>query len=869
MKRPPTFRRFLLVMVFLLEGLSLAVVIGFLFAMLDQSMQQEQIGRINAQQAELRLHLTNRLNYTHSRVEEIRFNNNIRIALFLGMHSKIAESINAFYPQSMGSTFYVRSPEGRYYPQPGDDHGFLNDTQLLALQPGGVTQKAVNQHTFVYFTPIIHQDRVEGHAVGVYDLSKDPHCLELLAAFSDLSLVYRQEEHLTDVFTHRPLYMTSHWITSELTRNQHQHASDGRYPQLMGMQEFPSVYFIVDNQQYRHHRWSMVTKLVLLCIPLLILTFTISFLILKRVTCALDALAKNAHHIAATDGHSDLDTAEVRHAEFLYFAQAFNKVLSKVRRRTRDLKNANENLQEQIEERRQMADALQKSEAQLRSLQDNIPIGLFRRTIDGRFLFANPKMVSIFGYDSQDEMMNVPICRLYDHPEQYDYMMDWFKASDNIQRLELRFKRQDGTPIWGAVHLNRTVDQKTGTAYIDGALIDITDRKKIEDEKHKLETQLRQAHKMEALGTLAGGIAHDFNNILYAIIGYCELALEDAITDTSQQDNLQQAIAGAQRAAELVRQILTFARQTEIKKHPLNLTNIVKESRNLMRATLPTNIEIRTELDANPTVLADPTQVHQIIVNLCTNASHAMRDSGGVLTIALSMIDITPGNAPCETSLKEGHYALLKVADSGHGMSAETLERIFDPYFTTKAQGEGSGMGLSVVQGIVRSLNGAVCVDSVVGQGSTFNIYLPAVKIKNLQVQQQPNAIVGGGEHILFVDDESLLTRMISQLLSKMGYHVTTNNNPVAALEQFRNAPEQFDLVISDVTMPQMAGPDMAKEMMKIRPDLPVLLCTGYSANISEQMASNIGARALMYKPLVRDKLSAAIRGALDKRSAA
>jgi CheY-like chemotaxis protein len=202
-------------------------------------------------------------------------------------------------------------------------------------------------------------------------------------------------------------------------------------------------------------------------------------------------------------------------------------------------------------------------------------------------------------------------------------------------------------------------------------------------------------------------------------------------------------------------------------------------------------------------------------------------------------------------------------------MSAETQERIFDPYFTTKAQGEGSGMGLSVVQGIVSSLNGTVSVDSVVGKGSTFNIYLPAVETQDLQVQEQPNTIVGGREHILFVDDELPLTRMISQLLSKMGYRVTTYSNPVAALEQFRNAPEQFDLIISDVTMPQMAGPDMAREMMKIRPALPVLLCTGYSAKITEQMASNIGSCALIYKPLVLDELSVAIRSALDKRSAA
>jgi PAS domain S-box-containing protein len=868
MKRPPSFRRFLLIMVFLLEGLSLAVVIGFLFAVLDRSMQQEHAGRINVQRAELRLHITNRLNYTHSRVEEILSNNNIKIALLLGMHSKIAESIRMFYPQTMGSTFYVRSIDGRHYPQPGHRHGFLKDLHLLPLRPGDAAQTAVNPYTFVYLIPVIQQDQVQGHAVGVYDLSADPHCEELLAASGDLSLVYRQYEHFTDLFTHRPLSMVSHWISDNVTRNQYWHASDERHTQLAGMEEFPSLYFTMDNQQYRHRWGVMVTKLVMLCIPLLMLTFTVSFLILKRVTNTLDALAKEAHHIAETNRCLDLDTTNVRHAEFLSFTRAFNKVLATVRQRTGDLKNVNDNLQQQIEERRQMADMLQESESQLRSLQDNIPVGLFRRTMDGRLLFANPKMVSIFGYDSQDEMMQVPIRQSYDDPGQYDHVMDRFDASETIQRLELRFRRKDGTPIWGAVHLKRTTDPKSGVSFIDGAIIDITDRKKIEDDKHKLETQLRQAHKMEALGTLAGGIAHDFNNVLFAITGYCELALEDTVQDTCQRDNLEQAIIGTQRAAGLVRQILTFARQTEIERHPLNLTPIVKESLKLMRATLPTSIEIRTELDPDLTVLADPTQLHQIIVNLCTNASHAMRDCGGILTIALSRVDIAPGKGHRGTGLKQGQYACLRVGDTGHGMSAEILERIFDPYYTTKTQGEGTGMGLSVVQGIVTSLNGVITADSVEGKGSTFDIFLPVLEKTDLVLRQDRRSVVGGREHILFVDDELVLTQLMSQMLSKMGYHVTVHNSPLEALENFHHASEQFDLVISDVTMPDMDGPDMAREMMNIRPGLPVILCTGYSANLNEKIASNSGIRDVLHKPLSQQELSTTIRRVLDRRAA-
>jgi CheY-like chemotaxis protein/two-component sensor histidine kinase len=314
---------------------------------------------------------------------------------------------------------------------------------------------------------------------------------------------------------------------------------------------------------------------------------------------------------------------------------------------------------------------------------------------------------------------------------------------------------------------------------------------------------------------------------------------------------------------------LTFARQTDVEKHPLNLVPILKESLKLLRATLPASIDIRTDLQSELAVLADPTQLHQIIVNLCTNAGHAMRETGGVLTIGLEKIDCAPGQTGIEASLKHGAYARLRVEDTGHGMSAETIERIFDPYYTTKPQGEGTGMGLSLVQGIVRNLEGAIRVDSVPGKGTRFDIYLPAMGKLELVNNTHIESIASGRENILFVDDELLITRMISQMLSNLGYHVTLRNCPVEALELFRHAPDRFDLVISDVTMPQMAGHELAREMIKIRPDLPVLLCTGHSDSINEEISSHIGVRALLYKPLTRHDLSTTIREVLDRRSVA
>lgn len=855
-------------MVFLMEGLSLAIVVSFLFAMLNSSMNQEMLSHINAKQAELRLYITHRLKYTRTRVEEIKSNNSIKIALLIGMHSRIAEDLQSLYPTTLGSTFYVQGMDGLFFPQLKDVHGIINDTTLLKGRPEDVSQMAVDPHTFAFFMPIVQKDKVLGNVVGIYDLRADPNCVKLLKAFKNLSLVVKTDTQWVDLLSHRALSESSHRISEVSSLSTDQLTSDEAFALEIGMSEFPSLFLKLDNHHYRQRRRSMVIKLVLLSIPIFLLTCTFSFLILKRVTLVLHALAKNALRIAQTGEHTYLDTGMVRHAEFLHLTKAFNKVLARVREQTDDLKNTNKKLQQQIEERRQMAQALQKSESQLRSLQDNIPVGLFRKSADGRLLFANPTMMAIFGFDSEEEMIHADIRRLFHYPQQYDHIMAEIEVSNSIQNLELRFKRKDGTPAWGRVHLKKYKDYNLGESYIDGAIQDITDRKKIESENQRLETQLQQAHKMEALGTLAGGIAHDFNNILFAITGFCELAIEDAAPDSIQEENLNEAIACIGRATELVRQILTFARQTDVEKHPLNLTPIMKENFRMLRATLPTSIDISTELKGDQTILADPTQIHQIVINLCTNAAHAMREKGGRLSIELEKIENDSGAEDFEPRLKQGAYTRLRVKDTGHGMPPETVERIFDPYYTTKAQGEGTGMGLSVVQGIVNRLNGVIGVDSAPGKGSTFDVYLPALDVTKPHKLQSTKTIEEGHEHILFVDDELPLTRMISQMLSKLGYQITPQNSPVEALELIRCDTGRFDLVISDVTMPQMSGYELAIEIQKISPDLPIVLCTGYNKSVNEATAFSAGARALLFKPLTRHDLSTTIRRVLNDSKA-
>jgi PAS domain S-box-containing protein len=386
-------------------------------------------------------------------------------------------------------------------------------------------------------------------------------------------------------------------------------------------------------------------------------------------------------------------------------------------------------------------------------------------------------------------------------------------------------------------------------------------------ERLSLENQLRQAQKMESLGTLAGGIAHDFNNILSAILGYTELAMEKTAGLPDLRSDLQEAYQAGLRATDLVRQILTFSRRTDTTLKPLQIGLIVKEALKLLRSTLPTSIEIRQRIGKGlDPVLADPTQIHQIVMNLCTNASHAMEPSGGILEVGLEPFEIAAEMVHRVPGLSPGSYLKLTVGDTGCGMTPEIIASIFDPYFTTKNLGEGTGLGLSVVHGIVNEYGGDIAVESIPGKGSTFTLFFPVVKDGAIDSEQAGlDFLPGGTERILVVDDEPAVLNVICQILERQGYHVAPENDSPRALERFRHDPGAFDLVLSDMTMPKMTGDRLAVEVLAIRPDIPVILCTGYSRLITEQAATSIGIRALLPKPVVKKILLSEVRRVLNE----
>ena len=382
----------------------------------------------------------------------------------------------------------------------------------------------------------------------------------------------------------------------------------------------------------------------------------------------------------------------------------------------------------------------------------------------------------------------------------------------------------------------------------------------------KMESHLQQAQKMEAIGTLAGGIAHDFNNILFPIFGYLEMALEDLKKDDPLYNNLLEVLNAAKRAKDLVQQILTFSRQQDQEQKPLKSQLVVKEALKLISSTLPSTIEIKKDIKNDcPLILADPTKVHQIVMNLCTNAFHAMEEKGGRLTVTLKELTLSDLDAK-NRGMDSGKYVCLTVADTGAGMDQATVNQVFDPYFTTKKKSKGTGLGLSVVHGIVKNFDGHISVYSEQNKGTQFQVYLPAAKIKAKPASVQPELPVQkGSERILLVDDENAIIQMEKQMLEKMGYNVTSRTSSIDALETFKSDPYNFDIVITDLIMPNMTGDRLAEELLKIRADIPILLCTGFSQGIDEEKAASIGIKGLLLKPIIMTDMSGMIRKALNK----
>jgi len=371
---------------------------------------------------------------------------------------------------------------------------------------------------------------------------------------------------------------------------------------------------------------------------------------------------------------------------------------------------------------------------------------------------------------------------------------------------------------------------------------------------------------MEAIGTLAGGIAHDFNNVLFSILGNAELVKEDIAADSEAAQCVDEILKASYRARDLIRQILSFSRGDLQERVPVYVQDIVVEAVSMLRASLPPTIEIDTHLSPKcNAMLAEPTQIHQVVMNLCTNAAQAMELQGGQLDISLDEIDVETAEAREMSPWTTGRYVQLTVSDTGQGIDPQIIERIFDPYFTTKPMGKGSGMGLAMVHGIVTNNDGTITVENEPGSGAVFRIRFPVNSLEDIKTPSANVVTMYGEERILFVDDEPSLIRLNRKQLKRLGYDVTAVSSSLDALDLFRADPEAFDLIVTDQTMPNLSGDQLAAAMLAIRPDLPVILCTGYSENVDDRTILANGISALVMKPIKRDELVSVIREVLDK----
>lgn len=510
--------------------------------------------------------------------------------------------------------------------------------------------------------------------------------------------------------------------------------------------------------------------------------------------------------------------------------------------------------------------ALRQSEERFRVLAEVSPVGIFSSDPAGRTTFVNRRWCEISGLTLAQALGDGWKTAL--HPDdRQSVAAAWSEAvrDGESSAAEFRFVRPDGTITWlvGQSRAQRHVDG-TLAGYV-GTITDVTNLKRAEAEQKRIEAQLRQSRKMESLGTLAGGIAHDFNNILNGTFGFIDLARLDLPAGHPVHAWLDRLAASSQRARELVRQILTFSRKNEGERTPQRLDLVVAEALLLLRSTLPAMVELESRLAPDtPSVQADATQIHQVVLNLCSNAAQALPERGGRITVVLEAATVTPTQAAGLPDFRPGPAVRLAVTDNGSGMDAATLDHIFEPFFTTKDIGAGTGLGLAVVHGIVKSHEGAITVRSAIGQGSTFEILFPALAPTPPKPAPRPTEVPRGqGERVLVVDDDTVSGFVIEKLVESLGYTPTRCTRPEEALARFAAAPSSYDLVISDLAMPGMNGEELIGHLAEIRPDLPIIVASGFIENARQRIVDRGLARAVLNKPVSRDELARALAAAL------
>ncbi len=599
----------------------------------------------------------------------------------------------------------------------------------------------------------------------------------------------------------------------------------------------------------RYVLYSVLVAAICMILVMLLLTDSV-------VLSPIIKLIAHAKRIA-NNGNLSARLSLERNDEIGLLAREFDNMLDKLEKNALELERANQALKTDMEKHRETLETLGRSEEKYRLLVENAQDGIFLLQ-DGCFRFANPSTLKILGYE-KEILTTLPFDEIV-HPDDRNRVLDCREKCLQGGKTEkyclFRALNSRHELLWlQMTNIQMIWEEKPAVLCF---IRDLTEAK-------QMESQLVRTQRLEAIGALAGGIAHDFNNILYPIVGYTEVAMRQMDKDSKARNYLQQVLAAAERAGGLVQQILTFSRRSEHEMKPMLLQLVVKEACKLIRATIPSTIQINTQINSNcGPILGNSTQLHQILMNLLTNAYHAMEEDGGILDVVLEETNIASDITGDMVEIPAGHYIRLLISDTGIGMSREVLEKIYDPFFTTKAEGKGTGLGLSVVHGIVKAHGGKISVTSEPGRGTCFTLYFTAIeKEAEDSADRDQEKLPGGNESILIVDDEPMIVEMEKEMLEDLGYRVAARTNSAEALEAIRFNPKEYDLVISDITMPNMTGDQLIQNIRAIRQDLPVILCTGFSEKVSEEKALDLGAGALIMKPINQRTLAVTIRNLL------
>ena len=543
----------------------------------------------------------------------------------------------------------------------------------------------------------------------------------------------------------------------------------------------------------------------------------------------------------------------------------FEEEKNMIREVSQDIAYALYNLETAVK-RREAEENLAESEVRYRELFDSIRDAILVADTKRNIINCNKAFTTLFGY-TLDEIRGKQTHSVYDDMDEFQQMGQEIKQNMDTPGFlyTIQYRKKSGAVFPGETGLFYLKDSENSLKGFIGLIRDISERLEHQKEKKQLEKKLQQAQKMESIGTLAGGIAHDFNNILSAILGYSQLALSDVSSGRDYHGDLKEIHKAGLRASDLVRQILTFSRKSEAQFMPMKAAPIIKEAVKLLKSTIPSYIEVKSSID-NPKlkIMHDPTRLHQIMMNLCINASHAMEENGGVLTIEVKEEVLSETSVKKFSNLQTGDHLKIGVNDTGTGIPADILDSIFDPYFTTKDPKEGTGLGLAVVHGLVKEGKGDIQVRSVPGEGTAFTIYFPAVEEKKTVEEVEEDRPLEGQETILFVDDEPSVAKLGARLLKKYGYEVKAETDSLKALDTIRQESSRFDLVITDMAMPRLTGDMLLEEVIKINPDLPVILATGWTKRMSPEQAIEKGFKAVIKKPFSQVQLAGAVRKILD-----